>query len=202
MIVAQSQTQSAKLRLPIFNPTMHGFRAYNSLAGHPSPDARIQGISKRLSELFSRKDSADVPFRAVSKPEPNSFPFIQSPPRRQAVAAMVSSQHLNFRLRGIPLQYETRNEVCSLIQKTLGLEPSASPTVYSLAVCPVTHNSKIATVSFPSIPKSLSDRARDEWVFSLSEDDNIGFGTSLVFDTNFAGFTPFHRSSDEDCHIE
>jgi hypothetical protein len=181
---------------------MHGFSGYHSLAAHPSPDARIQGIFRRLSELFSRKDSADIPFRVVSEPEPNSFPFIQSHSRTQAVVAMVASQHMNYRLRGIPLEYETRNEVCSLIQKTLGLEPSASPTVYSLAVYPVTHTSKIATVSFPSIPESLQDRARDEWIFPLSEDDSIGFGRSLVFDTNFAGFTPFQRSSDEDCLIE
>jgi hypothetical protein len=115
---------------------------------------------------------------------------------------MVASQHMNFRLRSIPIEYETRNEVCSLLQKTLGLEPSACSTVYSLALCPVTHNSKTATVSFPSIPESLSDRSRDEWVFPLSEDNNIGFGRSLVFDTHFAGFTPFQRSRDEDCHIE
>ncbi|KAJ0132267.1 Uncharacterized protein HZ326_24648 [Fusarium oxysporum f. sp. albedinis] len=120
----------------------------------------------------------------------------------QAASAMAASSHKNFRLRGIPLEYETRNEVCSLIQKTLALEPSASPTVYSLAISPVDQNSKIATISFPSIPDSLSDRSRDEWVFHVSYGNDIDFERSLVFDTHFAGFTPFHRTSDKDCYIE
>ncbi|KAH7202858.1 uncharacterized protein BKA55DRAFT_531394 [Fusarium redolens] len=110
--------------------------------------------------------------------------------------------HKNFRLRGIPLEYESRKEVRSLIQKTLALEPSASPTVYSLALSPTDKNSKIATISFPSIPNSLSDRSKDEWIFQLSEDDNFDFGRSLVFDTHFAGFTPFQRTSDNDCHVD
>ncbi|KAH6949213.1 hypothetical protein DER45DRAFT_96459 [Fusarium avenaceum] len=115
---------------------------------------------------------------------------------------MATSQHRNFRLRSIPLECETSDDICSLIQKTLGLEPNARPTVNSLALCPVDHKSKIATVSFPSIPESLSDRSRNEWIFPLAEDDNIGFGRTLVFDDHFGGFTPLHRSSDEDCHID
>lgn len=115
---------------------------------------------------------------------------------------MTANQHRNFRLRSIPIEYETKNEVCSLIQKTLGLEPSTSLIVYSLALCPVDQNSKIATVSFPSIPEPLSDRSRNEWIFPLADDNSIGFGRSLVFDIHFAGFTPFQSSSDEDCHIE
>ncbi|KAF4338426.1 hypothetical protein FBEOM_7695 [Fusarium beomiforme] len=115
---------------------------------------------------------------------------------------MTASSHKNFRLRGIPLEYETRNEVCSLIQQTLALEPSASPTVYSLAFSPTDQSSKIATISFPSIPESLSDRSKDEWTFQLSQDDNFDFSKSLVFDTHFAGFTPFQRTSDNDCHVD
>ncbi|RKK67319.1 hypothetical protein BFJ69_g14612 [Fusarium oxysporum] len=115
---------------------------------------------------------------------------------------MAASSHKNFRLRGIPLEYETRNEVCSLVQKTLALEPSASPTIYSLARSPTHPNSKTATLSFPSIPDCLSDRSRVEWSFELSEDNDIDFGRSLAFDTHFTGFTPFHRTSDKDCHID
>ncbi|PNP78588.1 hypothetical protein FNYG_08067 [Fusarium nygamai] len=110
--------------------------------------------------------------------------------------------HRNFRLRGIPRECETRSEVCSLIQKTLILEASASPTVYSLACSPTDPNSKIATLSFPSIPDCLSDRSKDEWSFNLSDDNDIDFSRSLAFDTHFTGFTPFHRTSDNDCHIE
>lgn len=115
---------------------------------------------------------------------------------------MAAGSHKNFRLRGIPLECETRGEACSLIQKTLALEPNASPTVYSLACSPTDPNSKIATLSFPSLPDCLSDRSRVEWSFDLSEDNEIDFGRSLSFDTHFIGFTPFHRTSDKDCHIE
>ncbi|KAH7191681.1 hypothetical protein BKA60DRAFT_471064 [Fusarium oxysporum] len=119
-----------------------------------------------------------------------------------AASAMAASNHKNFRLRGIPLEYETRNEVCSLVQKTLALEPNASPTVYSLACSPTDPNSKIATLSFPSIPDCLSDRSKVEWSFNLSDDNDIDFSRSLAFDTHFTGFTPFHRASDNDCHID
>ncbi|KAF5264692.1 hypothetical protein FOXYS1_4515 [Fusarium oxysporum] len=115
---------------------------------------------------------------------------------------MAASSHKNFRLRGIPHEYETRGEVCSLIQKIFALEPNASPTVYSLALSPTDRNSKIATLSFPSIPDCLSDRLKTEWFFNLSEGADIDFGRSLVFDTHFTGFTPFHRASDKDCHID
>ncbi|RKL10114.1 hypothetical protein BFJ68_g8729 [Fusarium oxysporum] len=115
---------------------------------------------------------------------------------------MAASSHKNFRLRGIPREYETRGEVCSLIQKIFALEPNASPTVYSLALSPTDRNSKIATLSFPSIPDCLSDRLKTEWNFNLSEGADIDFGRSLAFDTHFTGFTPFHRASDKDCHFD
>ncbi|KAF5963252.1 ankyrin protein 3 [Fusarium bulbicola] len=115
---------------------------------------------------------------------------------------MAAVSHKNFRLRGIPLECQTRSEVCSLIQKTLALEPNASPTVYSLAVSPTDPNSKIATLSFPSIPDCLSDRSKVEWSFNLSDDNDIDFSRSLAFDTHFSGFTPFHRTSDNDCHVD
>ncbi|VZH89223.1 unnamed protein product [Fusarium fujikuroi] len=119
-----------------------------------------------------------------------------------AVSAMAAASHKNFRLRGIPRDCETRSEVCSLIQKTLALEPSASPTVYSLACSPTDPNSKIATLSFPSIPECLSDRTKTEWSFNLSDGNDIDFSRSLAFDTHFTGFTPFHRTNDNDCHID
>ncbi|KAG9495576.1 hypothetical protein J7337_013826 [Fusarium musae] len=115
---------------------------------------------------------------------------------------MAAASHKNFRLRGIPLECETRSEVCSLVQKTLALEPNASPTVYSLACSPTDPNSKIATLSFPSIPECLSDRTKVEWSFDLSGDNDIDFSRSLAFDTHFTGFTPFHRTSDTDCQID
>ncbi|KAM0345457.1 hypothetical protein ACHAPU_006384 [Fusarium lateritium] len=115
---------------------------------------------------------------------------------------MAATRHKNFRLQGIPLECETRNEVCALVQKTLGLEPSASPAVYSLALSPVDLDSKIATVSFASIPESLSDRSKTEWSFPLPDGDDIDLDRSLVLDTHFSGFTPFQRSSDEDCNMD
>ncbi|KAF5600613.1 ankyrin protein 3 [Fusarium pseudoanthophilum] len=120
----------------------------------------------------------------------------------QAASAMAAASQKNFRLRGIPLECETRSEVCSLIQKTLALEPSASPTVYSLACSPTDPKSKVATLTFPSIPECLSDRSKVEWNFNLSDDNDIDFSRSLAFDTHFTGFTPFHRASDKDCYID
>lgn len=52
--------ESVKLRLPIFNPTMHEYSSYHSLAARPPPDSRIKGILGRLSQPFSLKDSADM----------------------------------------------------------------------------------------------------------------------------------------------
>ncbi|KAF5578380.1 ankyrin protein [Fusarium subglutinans] len=41
-----------------------------------------------------------------------------------------------------------------------------------------------------------------EWSFDLSGDNDIDFSKSLAFDTHFTGFTPFHRTSDNDCQID
>ncbi|KAL5611091.1 hypothetical protein FOBRF1_007208 [Fusarium oxysporum] len=115
---------------------------------------------------------------------------------------MSAGSHKNFRLCGIPLEYETRTAVRGLIQQTLSLQPSTSLTVYSLATSPVDQNSKIATLSFSTIPERLSDRSRDEWVIHLSDGNDIAFSKSLVFDTHFSGFTPFQHTSDRDCRVD
>ncbi|KAF5688788.1 ankyrin protein 3 [Fusarium circinatum] len=88
------------------------------------------------------------------------------------------------------------------VSKTLSLEPNASPVVYLLAYSPTDPNSKIATLSFPSIPDCLSDRSKVEWSFTLCDDNDMDFSRPLAFDTHFIGFTPFHRTSDNDCHID
>ncbi|KAF4433171.1 hypothetical protein F53441_13772 [Fusarium austroafricanum] len=115
---------------------------------------------------------------------------------------MSAGSYENFRIRGIPLEYETRAAVRDLVKQTLALEPSARLTVYSLAVSPGDQNSRIATLSFLAIPDSLSDRSKSEWIFPLLDGDDIDFSKSIVFDTHFAGFTPFQRTSDNDCHVD
>ncbi|KAJ4247834.1 hypothetical protein NW762_013043 [Fusarium torreyae] len=110
--------------------------------------------------------------------------------------------YLNFRLRGIPLEYETRAQVRDLVSKALELGPSASPTVYSLAISPGDQNNRTATLSFPIIPDRLKGHSKTEWVIDLPNEDDLDFGKSVVFDTHFAGFTPLQRASDHDCHAD
>jgi hypothetical protein len=120
---------------------------------------------------------------------------------------MRTDHHQNFRLRGIPREYQSRADVCELVKSTLSIEPSESVAVHSLAISPVEHNSKVATLSFHALPDRLSNGSRNEWVFNLPADETLdedGFSrrTSLVFDTHFSGFTPLQHTKDDDCHVE
>lgn len=122
---------------------------------------------------------------------------------------MRTDRHQNFRLRGIPCEYQSRADVRELVKSTLSIEPGESVVVHSLAISPVDHNSKVATVSFDALPDRLSNSngSRNEWVINLPADetpDGDGFSqrTSLVFDTHFSGFTPLQHTEDYDCHVE
>jgi hypothetical protein len=115
--------------------------------------------------------------------------------------------HLNFRLRGIPPEYESRVDVDKLVKSTLSIGPNESLAIHSLAINPAARNSKVATLSFPTLPDCLSDGSTNEWVFNLPVDetqDEDGFNRriSLVFDTHFSGFTPLQHTKDDDCYVE
>lgn len=116
---------------------------------------------------------------------------------------MPTDRHRNFRLRGIPRRYESRAEVRELIKYTLSIEPGASVTLHSLAIDPVQHNSKVATLSFGVLPDRLSHCSINQWVFAIPVDeasDEGGF--SIIFDTHFPGFTPLQHTKDDDCYVE
>jgi hypothetical protein len=116
---------------------------------------------------------------------------------------MPTDRHRNFRLRGIPCGYESRAEVRELVKSILFIEPGASVTVHSLAIDPVQHNGKVATLSFCTLPDCLSDGSINQWVFALPMDEALDEnGLSLVFDTHFSGFTPLQHTKEDDCHVE
>lgn len=116
-------------------------------------------------------------------------------------------RYRNFRLRGIPCEYQSRADVRELVKSVLSIGPGASLAVHSLATSPVDRHSKIATLSFNSLPDRLSDSSANEWEFELCADeapdgDDFGQKRSLVFDTHFTGFTPLQRTTDDECHLE
>ena len=120
---------------------------------------------------------------------------------------MPTDRHQNFRLRGIPSEYQSGADVRELVKRILSIEPGVSVAVHSLAISPVEQNSKVATLSFHALPDRLSGGSRNEWVFNLPADespdkDGSSRRKSLVFDTHFSGFTPLQHTKDDDCHVE
>lgn len=120
---------------------------------------------------------------------------------------MPNSHHQNFRLRGIPCGYQSRSDVRELVKKILSIGPDASVIVHSLAVDPGKHDSKVATLSFHTLPDCLSNGSRNEWVFSLPVNEYAGGDdssrrNSLVLDTHFSGFTPLQRTNNDDYYVE
>ncbi|KAL7918361.1 ankyrin repeat protein [Trichoderma austrokoningii] len=120
---------------------------------------------------------------------------------------MSADRHQNFRLRGVPCECETRADVRELVKRILSIEDGASAAVHSLATSPIEQISKVATLSFYTLPGCLSDRSRNEWVFNLPADETLGedgFGRrrSLVLDTHFSGFTPLQHTKDDDCFVD
>ena len=117
------------------------------------------------------------------------------------------NHYQNFRLRGIPGEYQTRADVRELVKKILSIETGASVAVHSLATNPFEHNSKVATLSFHDLPDRLSGDSRHEWVVNLPADEALDMGNCrqrkcVVFDTHFSGFTPLQHTKDDDCHVE
>ncbi|PKK51410.1 hypothetical protein CI102_3772 [Trichoderma harzianum] len=120
---------------------------------------------------------------------------------------MSADHYQNFRLRGIPCECETRADVRELVKKILCIEAGASVVVHSLAISPIEQISKVATLSFHTLPGCLSDCSRNEWVFNLptdetSEEDGPCRRKSLVFDTHFSGFTPLQHTKDDNCYVD
>ncbi|KAK1458001.1 hypothetical protein CMEL01_15348 [Colletotrichum melonis] len=115
---------------------------------------------------------------------------------------MPTDHNQNFRIRGLPREYETRADVRLLVKEVLSLEPNASVIVHSLAICPVKRDSRVATVRFNPLPDCFSDRSRTEWVVSLTNEDDTDFKAPLIFDTHFSGFTPLQRTIDESCNVD
>ncbi|KAL7901866.1 ankyrin repeat protein [Trichoderma sp. SZMC 28014] len=120
---------------------------------------------------------------------------------------MSADRYQNFRLRGVPCECETRADVRELVKRILSIEDGASVAVHSLAISPIEQISKVATLSFYALPDCLSDCSRNEWVFNLPADENLGDDgfsrrRSLVFDTHFSGFTPLQHTKDDDCFVD
>lgn len=123
-------------------------------------------------------------------------------------SAMAPDIHVNFRLRGIPQDCQSRSEVRELVGRVLPIESGTNLMIHSLAVNPTERTSRVATLTFNNIPHPLSDKTNDQWVFDLprsdSSDDDDAYPRrrQLVFDTNFSGFTPLQHTEEEDCRVE
>ncbi|KAF2014520.1 hypothetical protein BU24DRAFT_371229, partial [Aaosphaeria arxii CBS 175.79] len=120
--------------------------------------------------------------------------------------AMTASSWRNFRLRGIPMEFQRKVDVCDFIKNILSMERDASLVVHSLAVNPIDGHTKVATLSFDTLPASLSNDNKNEWVFGMPENASfngeiLNHKGRLVFDTHFSGFTPLHDAED-DCYVD
>ncbi|KAG7046926.1 hypothetical protein JMJ77_0015143 [Colletotrichum scovillei] len=115
---------------------------------------------------------------------------------------MPTDHNQNFRIRGLPRGYETRASVRDLVKEVLSLEPNASVIVHSLATCPVKRDNRVATLRFNPLPDCFSDRSRNEWVISLTNEDDSDFRAPLIFDTHFSGFTPLQRDVETSCNVD
>lgn len=136
-------------------------------------------------------------------------PLVTRPlkPVPQSDSLFPTKNYRNFRLRGIPVECQSRADVRDLVKRILSINFGASFVVHSLASNPLEIYSKIATLSFQTIPDSLSSAHTNEWAFSLppdlnSDNDRLSQKRSLVFDTHFSGFTPLQHMEDEGCKID
>ncbi|GFF32144.1 isoform Er14 of ankyrin-1 [Aspergillus udagawae] len=87
----------------------------------------------------------------------------------------------------------------------LSIGPGASVAVHSLAINPVERNSKVATLSFHTLPVCLSDGSKDQWKFALPSDgdeDIVNTRHTLILDTHFSGFTPLQHSGEGSCDVD
>ncbi|KAF7174333.1 hypothetical protein CNMCM5623_006936 [Aspergillus felis] len=83
--------------------------------------------------------------------------------------------------------------------------PGASVAVHSLAIDAVRRNSKVATLSFHTLPDPLSEGSKDQWKFALPSDedeDTVDTKHTLILDTHFAGFTPLQHSEEDSCDVD
>lgn len=110
----------------------------------------------------------------------------------------MATAYLNFRLRGIPFEYQSRSDVATLVKSVLAIDPDAKVTIHSLALNPVDPETMVATVTFGSIPNRLCN-GKNEWVLELPFSDpheHFKPRKNLVFDTHFSGFTPLQETAD------
>jgi hypothetical protein len=87
----------------------------------------------------------------------------------------------------------------------LSIGPGTSVVVHSLAINPVDRNSKVATLSFHTLPVSLSQGSKDQWKFALPPDgdeDTVCTTHTLILDTHFSGFTPLQHAEEDSCNME
>ncbi|GFF70323.1 ankyrin-1 [Aspergillus lentulus] len=87
----------------------------------------------------------------------------------------------------------------------LSIGPGASVAVHSLAINPVERNSKVATVSFHTVPVSLYQGSKDQWKFALppeGDEDTVDTTHTLILDTHFSGFTPLQHSEEDSCDVD
>lgn len=93
------------------------------------------------------------------------------------------------------------------MKRVLSIDAGASLTIHSLAASPVEKNSRVATLSFYTLPALLSDDSRNEWIVTIPPDEDADEDApscikSLVFDTHFSGFTALQHTDDDDCFVE
>jgi hypothetical protein len=102
-----------------------------------------------------------------------------------------------FRVRGLPSDVKTLEDVASLLSSRLGDIPSDRMKVYSLAnTLDFTNywdapSSKMATMMFQSLPSLVqSSPLKKEWSISAKGSQSVD---ELILDIHFMGMTPLNE---------
>lgn len=106
----------------------------------------------------------------------------------------------NFRLSGIPAEYQSKKDIHLLVQRILAIDVSLSELhIQSLAASPYRPEYNVATFYFENTPPKLLDETKTWWRFPDGDDVD---SEALTLDTHFHGFTPLQQAINGDFSIE
>ncbi|KAJ6093413.1 hypothetical protein N7486_008702 [Penicillium sp. IBT 16267x] len=135
-------------------------------------------------DTTSFEDTLEEHFKVIHCPEPTMDDDFEGPDETTPAYPIPESKNLDYRVRGIKLEY-MGSDVLLLLERKLGLEPTVVGRIECLAISH-TGESKVAVISLKPRPKALSAPGEDEWIFGpTSEEDD----THITVDTHFRGVT-------------